>query len=177
MIIKRFSTLFVLLLVFISLMHGISEAQEQDEADWMPDENLRTAVRSALNIANGETLTQAQIANLTQLTARNANISNITGLEHATNLTELDLRDNTILDASPLEDLTDLTRLNFHGNQISNLTPLGSLSALVWLDLYGNQIVNLTPLMDLVTGFDPIHFNRHYNDLIKMCMIRPRSEV
>ena len=52
--------------------------------DWMPDANLRTAVRSALDLDAGDTLTQADMEDLTSLTARDSEIGSITGLEHAT---------------------------------------------------------------------------------------------
>ena len=77
-----------------------------DPSTWMPDANLRAAVRSALNLGNNDALTQAGMANLTGLTARNAQISSLTGLEHATNLQKLDLRDNTIGNISALSGLT-----------------------------------------------------------------------
>ena len=57
----------------------------------IPDPNLRAAIAAALGKASGAPITTADMANLTELTARNANISNLTGLETATNLTWLDL--------------------------------------------------------------------------------------
>ena len=86
-----------------------------DPSTWMPDANLRTAVRSALSLGNNDTLTQASMANLTRLTARNAQISNLTGLEYATNLTSLDLRDNTISNISALSGLTNLESFEAQG--------------------------------------------------------------
>ena len=59
---------------------------------------------SALNIASNDTLTQADMADLTSLTAKNVEISNLIGLEKATNLEKLDLRDNTISSISALAD-------------------------------------------------------------------------
>ena len=90
-VLRRYGYVFV---VLITLMGCIPVAFAQD---WMPDANLRTAVRSALNIDAGDTLTQADMENLTELVAKNSEISSITGLEHATNLTSLDLRDNSIV--------------------------------------------------------------------------------
>ena len=55
-----------------------------DAVTWMPDANLRSAVRSALSIADDDALTQQDMRDLTSLTATNSQISNITGLEHAT---------------------------------------------------------------------------------------------
>ena len=149
MIIKRFSTLFVLSLVFISLMHGISEAQGQDEADWMPDANLRTAVRSALALDAGDTLTQADMENLTELAAKNSQISNITGLESATNLETLDLRDNTISNINALSGLTGLETLKLKGNTLSSITPLSGLTSLLLLNLRETGISSVSALSGL----------------------------
>ena len=149
MIIKRFSTLFVLSLVFISLMHGISEAQGQDEADWMPDANLRTAVRSALALDAGDTLTQADMENLTELAAKNSQISNITGLESATNLETLDLRDNTISNINALSGLTGLETLKLKGNTLSSITPLSGLTHLTLLNLRETGISSVSALSGL----------------------------
>ena len=121
---KRFYTLLVILTLFSSWIHN---ATASDEADWMPDANLRTAVRSALSLGNNDTLTQAGMANLTTLTARNAQISNLTGLEHATNLQKLDLRDNTISNISALSGLTNLESLKLKGNGISSVSALSGI--------------------------------------------------
>ena len=147
---KRFSTLFAILLIFsISIHVGHVQNAVANEADWMPDANLRTAVRSALNLNNNDTLTQAGMANLTTLTARNAQISNLTGLEHATNLQKLDLRDNTISNISALSGLTNLESLKFKGNNISSVSALSGLTNLTLLNLKENNISNISDLSGL----------------------------
>ena len=57
----------------------------------IPDPNLAAAVREALNMSAGETLTTRSILNLVELDARNRGIKSLTGLEHAVNLKEVDL--------------------------------------------------------------------------------------
>ena len=57
----------------------------------IPDLNLRAAIERELGVASGDTITTADMARLTDLFARNSNISDLTGLEHATNLTFLGL--------------------------------------------------------------------------------------
>ncbi|CAI8028975.1 hypothetical protein GBAR_LOCUS16477, partial [Geodia barretti] len=74
----------------------------------IPDSNLRTAIEKALGKASGVTITTEDMANLTVLRALFANISDLTGLEHATNLTLLNLPDNSISDISPLAGLNNL---------------------------------------------------------------------
>ena len=147
---KRFSTLFAILLILsISIHVGHVQNAVANEADWMPDANLRTAVRSALNLNNNDALTQAGMANLTGLTARNAQISSLTGLEHATNLQKLDLRDNTISNISALSGLTDLESLKLKGNNISSVSALSGLTNLTLLNLKENNISSISTLSGL----------------------------
>ena len=55
---KRFYTLFVIILTLsISIHVGHVQNAVANEADWMPDANLRTAVRTALGLGDGDTLT------------------------------------------------------------------------------------------------------------------------
>ena len=120
-----------------------------DPSTWMPDANLRAAVQSALSLGNNDALTQAGMANLTRLTARNAQISSLTGLEHATNLTSLDLRDNTIGNISALSGLTDLESLKLKGNNISSVSGLSRLTNLTLLNLKENNISSIGGLSGL----------------------------
>ena len=115
----------------------------------MPDANLRTAVRSVLDIDAGDTLTQADMEDLTSLTARDSEISSITGLAHATNLTSLDLRDNSIATISALSGLTSLETLKLKGNSIDNISALSNLMSLTLLNLKDNDIVTITALSGL----------------------------
>ena len=142
---KRFCILFTMLLAFISVI----APTVANEADWMPDASLRTAVRSALNLDAGETLTQADMENLTELAAKNSQISNITGLDHATNLETLDLRDNTISNINALSGLTGLETLKLKGNTLSSITPLSGLTSLLLLNLRETSISSVSDLSGL----------------------------
>ena len=150
---KRFSTLFSILLIFsISIYVGHVQNAVANEADWMPDANLRTAVREDLGLANDATFTQAKMLDLTSLHAPQAGISNLTGLEYATNLTSLVAWGNQISSLTPLTNLTKLTEIRIGDNQhIQNLTPLAGLTKLTKLGLQGNNISNVTPLAGLVS--------------------------
>ena len=140
---------FTLFLTLLALCNFITLAHAQDESTWMPDADLRTAVRSALSIANGDTLTQTDMEDLTSLTARNSQISNITGLEHATTLTSLNLRDNDIVTITALSGLTSLETLKLKGNDIVTITALSELTSLTLLNLRDNDIVTITALSNL----------------------------
>ena len=115
----------------------------------IPDSNLRTAIEKALGKASGVTITMEDMANLTVLRALFANISDLTGLEHATNLTLLNLPDNSISDISPLAGLNNLAELYLSDNSISDISPLKGLNNLIWLELNNNSISDISPLKGL----------------------------
>ena len=121
-----------------------------DPATWMPDANLRSAIRSALGLATDATFIQSQLQQLTKLWASQSGISNITGLEYATNLTTLGLWGNSITNLEPIKDLTKLTDLRLSGNGLSDVSSLGGLTALTKLALQNNNIVDVAPLATLV---------------------------
>ena len=165
---KRLYTLFVICLT-LSCWLSVADAQTVR----MPDANLAAAVRNALDLGPNARITKQAMQRLTDLRATDSEISDLTGLEHATQLTELALYNNQIRNVSPLAKLTKLRELGLDGNQISNIRPLSGLTQLEllhiggneinnagvrlltplkqlrWLSLYGNQIGNITPLAKL----------------------------
>ena len=135
-------TLFLLICVLIPLT---ATAQTVN----IPDSNLRAAVEKALGKASGASITTADMERLTRLAERNANISNLTGLESATNLTTLDLDENNITDLSPVVGLTNLAWLLLGGNNISDISVLGRLTNLTDLSLYNNNISDISAVTEL----------------------------
>ena len=115
----------------------------------LPDPNLRAAVETALGKAAGETITVADMETLIALHDI-PNISDLTGLEHATNLIRLVLWDNNITDISPLAGLINLTDLRLWNNNITDISPLAGLTNLTRLDLSINNISDISPLAGLV---------------------------
>ena len=137
----------------------------------IPDPNLRAAVESDLGKAKDDSITPSEMATLTRLEARNANISDLTGLEFATNLTHLTLKgnnisnisalsglfqleflwleDNSIRDISAVTELTKLTRLDFGSNSITDISPVSGLINLTSLWLWSNNISDLSALTGL----------------------------
>ena len=71
----------------------------------IPDPNLKRAVRERLELPDEVPITQLQMLRLEKLTAKEAQIENITGLEHAINLKLLVLAVNNIRDITPLTNL------------------------------------------------------------------------
>ena len=151
----RLCTVFLILLVSFTCGSNIGHPQDKgvneapDASTWMPDADLRTAVRSALGLNNSDALTHEEMMNLTELIARSASISNIAGLEHATNLTALDLRRNNVSDITPVSGLTNLTDLWLAFNQITDVSALRNLTNLKRLTLRDNQIGDITDLGSL----------------------------
>ena len=86
----------------------------------------------------------------TKLWATDNNISNLTGLEHATNLTQLSMWQNAISDLTPIAGLTQLTFLNINHNNVSSISALSNLTALTRLKVKQNQITDVSPLLNLV---------------------------
>ena len=98
---------------------------------------------------------------LTELSAPNADITDLTGLEAAVNLQRLYLgheyvsaegrfiNSNTIFDLTPLSGLTQLTLLDLDGNAISDISALSGLTNLVVLRLGGNVITDISALSGL----------------------------
>jgi len=138
----------------------------------IPDANLERALREALHVPVGTPITEADMRQLASLNAKDHQITDLTGLEHATNLTELRLGENPITDISPLTHLTQLTllrlndcwtiedisplayltqlnRLDLDRNIIADIGPLAGLTALTSLDIRYNRIENLSPLANL----------------------------
>ena len=144
---KRFSTILLVLTLFGNCVHVASAS---DASTWMPDANLRAAVRKSLGLADNEDLTQAKMLDLTELKAAGRGISDLTGLEHATSVTVVRLAGNQISNISPLSGVTSVTKLRLQGNEITNITSLSGLTNLTELFLNDNQITDVAPLTSLV---------------------------
>ena len=84
------------------------------------DAALRAKIAETLGKPNSTQLTVGDMLALRKLNAPNANIQNLTGLEHAHYLRELNLSGNAISDISPLEGLTQLTQLHLEDNPLSS---------------------------------------------------------
>ena len=115
-----------------------------DPPVYFADANLKQYVKDSLNIETDPT--QAQMASLHGIHAKNLGIADITGLEYATNLGILRVAGNQIVDTSPLSGLTLLWHLKLSDNQISDISPLSGMANLEILYLDGNQISDIPVL-------------------------------
>ena len=144
-----------------------------DTAVNIPEPALRAEIEVALGKAQGDTITAADMQELTGLFAPEQGIQDLTGLEFATNLTELDLYNNHITDVSPLADLTNLTMLNLEYNWIRDVSPLADLTNLTMLNLARNQIRDVSPLAGLTNLIDLWLDNNQISDFSPIAEVIP----
>ena len=137
---------------FVSLTLTIVNGNTSAE-DWLPDPNLRMAIRETLReeigLPNHTPLTKEHLKHLTGLEAWNSGINDLTGLEHAVSLEQFNADDNQIEDLQPLASLINLRSLSLHKNRISDISPLANLTNLEDLYLSENYISDIAPLEKL----------------------------
>ncbi len=115
----------------------------------IPDPNLRAAIAERLGTAPAS-LTETDLARLTELVADERGIRDLRGLEYAVRLERIELRHNSISDVSPLAGLVRLNNIKLRGNKITDVSPLGNLINVDWLGLEENAITDLSALQGLV---------------------------
>lgn len=115
----------------------------------IPDENLKEAIRQALNKPEGD-ITVGDMIQLHYVDASFRNVANLEGLQYAQNLKFLNLWWNNIEDISIVSSLTNLEWINLANNNISDITALSSLKKLVSLDLWSNNIENISSISNLI---------------------------
>ena len=117
----------------------------------IPDPNLRQAIREALQLPDGQPITQQRMLEITTLKASGKGITNLTGLDNATNLKHLYLAGRRgVSDISALANLIKLETLNLSGQAVSDITPLSNLVNLVYLSIEKNYVSDISPLANLV---------------------------
>lgn len=122
------------------------------EEVWMPDVNLRAAVKRQLSLPMETRLTKEHMRLLVDFKeGRRSEISDLTGLEYAVHLTNLSIHSNPIRDLTPLSNLKFLTLLFISGCLIEDVLPLAHLPNLEYLALTHNRITDVTPLANVVT--------------------------
>ena len=143
----------LLLLSVISVLTYNAYAHAEDTEEWIPDANLRQAVREALELPAEEPLIKEKMRGFDFLNAHNKGISDITGLEFATNLRELDLSRNPITDLRPLSSLITLEGLHLWrlspNTPTLELHPLATLANLAELNLGNSRVLDISSLSGL----------------------------
>ena len=113
------------------------------------DASLEAAIRARLSLDAERDLTCSLVSGLTDLTAQNAGIESLVGIQNLTGLTDLELNANSITDISPLSGLTRLTTVGLVNNSITDISALRRLTNLTDLRLQSNPALsNIQPLLD-----------------------------
>ncbi|MBC2293023.1 hypothetical protein HCC36_07230 [Listeria booriae] len=99
------------------------------DANVISDSSLQKAINRTLQQPDSTPVTKAALVNLTSLsnavlTASDAKIKSLDGLEFAVNLKILKLENQEIANLSPLQSLSSLEQLNLANNLISDVSPL-----------------------------------------------------
>ncbi len=120
----------------------------------IPDASLAAVIRRQLNLDANDDITRRHMLRLTTLGyQRHPNyqqITDLSGLEHATNLQRLNLHNTRIVDLTVLTNLTNLTWLNLNSSGITDITVLVNLTSLNTLLLLDNQITDVSPFSTML---------------------------
>ncbi len=111
-----------------------------------PDPALDQAIHDLLAIPAEETIVASDLCELTVLDISGCGVVSLDGLQYAVNLTQLTAYDNAIKDLTPISHLGYLRALFLSDNKISDLSPLAHLSNLKALHMDRNQISDLSAL-------------------------------
>ena len=161
------------ILIMFGIACGVTSAQEE----WMPDPNLRQAIREKLHLPKNTPLTTFHLEPLHDLVVLESDIANLQGLEHAANLHFLHLSNSRIANLTPLAELRSLKTLKLYSNNISDITPLARLTSLQELALEGNKISDITPLSNL-TALKYLHLHdNQINDLTPLTNLTNLEEL
>ena len=115
----------------------------------IPDPNLRAAIAEALGKASEDTITVADMAVLTRLSAGGMEIQDLEGIQFATNLEELTLGTVSTPDLSPLAGLITLKSVGVWSSSVFDLSPLTGLTKLERFRFSNSPITDLSPLAEL----------------------------
>ncbi|MGG1397301.1 leucine-rich repeat domain-containing protein [Bacillus salipaludis] len=181
---KIFKLFIVILLIipfstiqtFAAGNNSTTDQEGQNTEVFINDPYLEWIIRVQLD-KKTEPLTTADLEKITGISAENAQITSLEGLEYAKNLEVLHISNNKISDLSPLQNLTKLKTISLKGNEISNIDDLSNLNALERVELSKNEITNIQALankpklteLDLnennVSDITPIQSSTHLENL------------
>ena len=161
------------ILIVLGIACGVASSQEE----WMPDPNLRQAVRERLNLSQNTPLTILHLERLYDLVVLESDIEDLQGLEHAVNLHFLHVSNSRIADLTPLAELFSLETLKLYRNNISDIAPLAGLTSLQELGLESNNISDITPLSKLTTIKHLRLHNNQITDLTPLANLTNLEEL
>ncbi|HEY3411346.1 MAG TPA: hypothetical protein VGK53_24535, partial [Propionicimonas sp.] len=95
----------------------------------VPDSQFQICLdRNLTGKADGESVTAAELATITQLACDNMGIADLTGARYLTNVEDLYLSGNAITSLDGLEFTDDPVSINVSSNKIADLSPLQELA-------------------------------------------------
>ncbi len=118
------------------------ELSTPSEINFM-DNNFETVIREHVNKPTGPVL-NTDLELLTNIYARNMNISNIYGIEFCKYLDTLDIGENQISDIVPIFYLRGIESLKLDDNKIADIEPIRYFSKLTELAISNNIIQDIT---------------------------------
>ena len=129
---------------------GLMEVRLEAVAEiHLRDPNLRAAIVEAIGRPPSTPIFWGHLRNLTHLDARNANISDLTGLEGATNLKGLYISGNSITDISAVAGLNNLRVLYISDSSITDISAVTGLNNLRVLYISDNSITDISAVAGL----------------------------
>lgn len=134
---------------------------DRDTPVTIPDDRLRSAVLSNLDLAPDSLLYPQDMERLEDVRLPSASLYSLEGLQHAINLKALFVGYNHISDIQVVESLRQLELLWINTNPIEDLSPLANLSQLRELHVQGldqsdlTVLTQLNNLSTLIVGFYP----------------------
>lgn len=133
----------------ITTATGGTTWQPCDVSGAFSDPALLAAVRGQLRVPAVDPLFELSTRQLRQLSAAEAGISSLEGMQCLSSLGSAELFSNAIADVTPLAPLTELVQLTLQDNAIVDIAPLAGLTQLQSLLLHINQISDIQPLAGL----------------------------
>ena len=155
---------------FLGLDSFITKTRTVSDVVDIKDKNLLRAINNQLG--RGEVLDSVTIAdmeNLTELNANNREITSISGIENAVNLTHLYLNNNRIENISEISKLTNLIKLEIVNNNISDVSSLKDLPRLSYLNLKDNTITEVNSISNIISLN---YLNLSNNNILDVSLLR-----
>ena len=123
-------------------------AQSAKDTPLFPDKKLEAAVRRYVFEKRGtdKPLVEADVVNISTIEAKNAGITDLTGLDKCRALASLDLAKNKIKKIDALKGLANIQLLDLSGNEIEDISPLSGVAALQYIELSNNKVKDITAL-------------------------------
>ena len=149
----------LLLNLFLAMFFGAQTAKASVvlNATNFPDATFRTYISELTGVSVGGTISDAKLANVTDITVNNMDITSLKGVEYFTELTGLDCTANK-LTSLDVKKNTKLTYLSCQSNEISSLD-ITKNTKLTSLNCFYNQLTSLDVSKNTLLEFLYCSFN------------------